>query len=198
MTMAKFVLAVAALLTTATITAAGETYRIVTNGSEVSFQVRHITGPVRGTFTDFSGTLDLDAVHPERSSIQFRIKAASVDTGNEKRDAHLRTADFFDVAAHPEIVFTSTKIVAVTAATFAVSGWLSIRGVTRDVVLPVTRVGEGDQADAVFTTVTTLNRKDYSITWNRALDTGGWVLADEVEVSITLRTVPDARQGTKE
>jgi len=198
MTMAKFVVSVAALLATATITAAGETYRIDTKGSDVSFQVRHITGPVRGAFSEFSGTIDVDAVRPERSSVQFRISAASVDTHNDKRDAHLRTADFFDVGTYPEIVFTSTKVVVLTPATFTVSGRLTIRGVTRDIVLPVTRIGESDQPEAVFKTETTLNRKDYNITWNRALDTGGWVLADEVEVSITVRTVRDAGQGTKD
>ena len=195
--MARFVLAAAALLATATITAAGESYRIDRNGSEVSFAVRHITGPVRGAFTEFGGTVDLDAGRPERSSVEFRIKAASVDTRNEKRDAHLRSADFFDVTRYPEIVFTSTKVAAITAATFNVSGRLTIRGITRDVVLQVTQLGDADQAQVGFKTATTFNRKDYNITWNRALDTGGWVLADEVEVSVSLRTVRDGGQGTR-
>ena len=193
------VLAAVLVAATATAARAGDKYILDKGRSDVSFQVRHVTGPVRGAFTDFTGTVDLDAALPERSSVEFRIKAASITTNNEKRDTHLRSDDFFDVDTYPEIVFTSTKIVPKGADTFDVYGRLTMRGVTREIVLPVTSAADSkghDDGRASFETAVTLNRKDYKIIWNRALDTGGWVLADEVQVSIKLEAARGAGEGS--
>jgi polyisoprenoid-binding protein YceI len=185
----KLILTVAAALAAASTAIAGERYTVDKDRSEVLFEVRHVTGPVGGAFTDFTGIIDLDNAEPARSSVEFRIKAASITTRNDKRDAHLRSDDFFDVAAYPEIVFTSTRIVPKGAGQFEVHGRLMMRGVTRSIVLPVSFVADPTDGgrEAAFRIALTLNRKDYDIVWNRALDTGGWVLADEVQVSIRLQ-----------
>ena len=100
--------------------------------------MRHILTKVRGTFRDFAGTIDFDKAKPENSTVEFRIKATSVDTGIQKRDDHLRSPDFFDVATHPEIVFKSTKVVAKGGNKFDVTGDFTLHGVTKQITLPVT------------------------------------------------------------
>jgi len=196
----RLMLSLLSVLLAAASATAGESFVVDRGQSEVSFEVRHVTGPVTGAFTDFEGTVEYDPALPGRSSVEFRIRAASITTNNEKRDAHLRSPDFFDVETYPEIVFTSTKVIAKGANTFDVQGRLTMRGVTRDIVLPVSLVADAKDPSGgrvTFKTAVTLNRKDYKIIWNRALDTGGWVLADDVQVSITLQTVPERRDGSR-
>jgi polyisoprenoid-binding protein YceI len=169
--------------------ALADTYAVDKAHSEAAFQVRHILTKVRGTFRDFSGTINFDKATPENSSVEFRIKAASIDTGNQKRDDHLRTADFFDVGTHPEIVFKSTKVVSKGNNTFDVTGDFTMHGVTKSVVLPVTFLGEqefGKGVKAGFETALTINRKDYGLTWNRALESGGVLVGEEVEIAINI------------
>jgi polyisoprenoid-binding protein YceI len=169
---------------------AADSYTIDAGHSEVSFQIRHLVSQVRGRFNDFSGTIALDAAKPESSSVEFKIKATSVDTALADRDKHLRSADFFDVEKHPEITFKSTAIKASGKDTYAVTGNLTIRGVTKQVTLPVSFLGTARDPwgndKAGFETATTLNRKDYGIVWNAALDAGGFILGDDVKVSINL------------
>jgi polyisoprenoid-binding protein YceI len=169
---------------------AADSYTIDAGHSEVSFQIRHLVSQVRGRFNDFSGTIALDTGKPESSSVEFKIKAASVDTALADRDKHLRSADFFDVEKHPEITFKSTAIKASGKDTYAVTGNLTIRGVTKQVTLPVSFLGTARDPwgndKAGFETATTLNRKDYGIVWNAALDAGGFILGDDVKVSINL------------
>ena len=186
----KLILTAAAVVLAASSVFAADTYTIDKDHSEASFQVRHMLGKVRGVFTDFGGTIAYEKARPEDSSVEFRIKVASIDTNNEKRDGHLRSPDFFDVAAHPEITFTSTKVVARGADTFDVQGSLTMRGVTRTVTLPVKYLGEAKdpwgKTKSSWSTAVALNRKDYNIVWNQALDAGGFVLGDEVEIAINL------------
>jgi polyisoprenoid-binding protein YceI len=169
--------------------AVADTYTIDKNHSEAAFQVRHILTKVRGTFRDFSGTIDFDKAKPESSSVEFRIKAASIDTGVQKRDDHLRSPDFFDVATHPEIVFKSTKVVAKGNNQFDVTGDFTMHGVTKSITLPVTFLGEQKfmkGAKAGFETALTINRKDYGLVWNRALEGGGVLVGEEVEIAINV------------
>jgi polyisoprenoid-binding protein YceI len=169
--------------------ALADTYTVDRAHSEAAFQVRHIFTKVRGTFRDFSGTINFDKAKPESSSVEFRIKTASIDTGIQKRDDHLRTADFFDVANHPEIAFKSTKIVSKGNNTFDVTGDFTLHGVTKSIVLPVTFLGEQKfmkGAKAGFETAVTINRKDYGLNWNRALESGGMLVGEEVEIAINI------------
>ncbi len=158
--------------------------------SEIGFQVRHFVSKVRGSFTDFAGSITVDGEKPENSSVAFTIKVASIATNEPKRDAHLKSPDFFDAAKYPEIRFTSKKVVKRSDTAFDVVGDLTMRGVTKEITLPVTFVGltkdpwGGERAG--FETAITLNRKDYGINWNKALDQGGYMLSDEVAVSISL------------
>lgn len=161
--------------------------------SEVTFQVRHLLTKVRGQFDDYEGAIRFDAERPEESSVELRIGAASVNTFVPERDQHLRSADFFDVATHPELTFKSTAIRAEGDGRFLVTGDLTLRGVTRAITLPVTFLGmAGDpwgNTRAGFELETTLNRKDFGIQWNVALDQGGLLLGDEVKVAINLETI---------
>lgn len=169
--------------------ALADTYSVDKVHSEAAFQVRHILTKVRGTFRDFSGTVTFDKAKPENSAVEFRIKTTSVDTGIQKRDDHLRSPDFFDVATHPEIVFKSTKVVAKGGNKFDVTGDFTMHGVTKSITLPVTFLGEqkfGKGTKAGFETALTLNRKDYGLTWNRALESGGVLVGEEVEIAINI------------
>jgi polyisoprenoid-binding protein YceI len=174
--------------------ALADTWVVDTAHSEASFQVQHLmVSKVRGRFNDFDGTIQANAANPAASSVEFRIKTASVDTDHADRDKHLRSADFFDVLKHPEITFKSTKVAPRGDNRFDVTGVLTIRGVAKEVVLPVTYVGAvkdpwGNEK-AGFETALTLSRKDYGLVWNKALEAGGVVVGDEVRVTINLETL---------
>ncbi|HEX4951881.1 MAG TPA: YceI family protein [Thermoanaerobaculia bacterium] len=181
-----------AFLATMPAAAAVETFSIDKAHSEVSFQIRHLVTNVRGQFDDYTGVIKMDTEKPESSSVEFTIQATSVNTFNENRDKHLRTADFFDVPNHPTITFKSTSVKKTGDNTYAVTGDFTMRGVTKQITLPVTFTGKmGDpwgNTKAGFETATTLNRKEYGINWNKALDAGGLILGDEVKVAINLET----------
>jgi len=180
-----------AFLAVASFAAAG-TFTIDPVHSNVSFKVRHLVSKVTGQFTDFDGAAVVDFKNLDTSSVVFTIKTASIDTKNEDRDNHLRSEDFFDVETYPEITFTSSKIAKSANQTFAVTGTLTMHGVSKTVTLPVTFLGEieGPRGGTVagFEIETTIDRKDYGIVWNRALDAGGMILGDEIEITINLET----------
>ncbi len=163
--------------------------------SEVTFQVRHLLTKVRGRFSDFAGTVHLDEQVPENSSVLLTIDAASVDTNNADRDQHLRSDDFFAVATYPTITFDSSRVVRTSAETYDVTGTLTIRGVARDVTLPVTYLGTAkdpwDNARAGFETDLTINRKDFGLLWNAALETGGFLVGDEVRISLSIQAIAE-------
>ncbi len=168
------------------------TYTIDTVHSNVGFTVRHLVSKVRGEFTDFDGTIVADFNDLDASSVELTIQAASIDTKNEKRDAHLRSPDFFDVEKYPEITFRSSKITKVDEDTFAIAGTLTMHGVSKEITLTVDFLGEmtamgGTRAGYELTT--TVNRLDYGLSWNRALEAGGFLLGDDVEVNITLELI---------
>lgn len=170
---------------------AADTWVVDPGHSEVSFQVRHLMSRVRGVFRDFTATVVKDA-DPAKSSVEFTIQATSIDTGIADRDKHLRTPDFFDVANHPTITFKSTSIEKVSDTEYKVTGPLTMRGVTKVITLPVTFDGEmkdpWGNLRAGFSTETTLDRKEFGINWNKALDQGGFLLSDDVNVEIHLST----------
>lgn len=169
---------------------AADVYNVDPSHSEVSFQIRHMVSQVRGRFNDFKGTVNLDPANLAKSSVEFRVKAASIDTASPDRDKHLRAADFFDVEKYPEITFKSTSIKSTGKDAYAVTGDFTMRGVTKKITLPVTFLGSAndpwDNVRAGFETGTTLNRKDYGMNWNTALDNGGVILGDDVKIAINL------------
>jgi polyisoprenoid-binding protein YceI len=199
--MKRSALAVILALSAAPGLQAGEVYSIDKNHSETGFSVRHLVSTVRGRFNDFEGTIDIDHAKPEASTVAFTVKTASIDTGAPDRDKHLKTADFFDVEKYPELTFKSVRVVAKDKDHFDVTGPLTLHGVTKDVTVQVNATGFvsdkafGDRAG--FDVSTTLNRKDFGITWNKTLDTGGLAVGDDVKVQITLEAVKKAPAATK-
>jgi polyisoprenoid-binding protein YceI len=169
------------------------TYTIDKAHSEAVFQVRHLVTKVRGRFTDFEGTVIIDEQKPELSSVNFTIKAASIDTAEKDRDTHLRSADFFEVEKYPTITFRSTRVVRKSNESFDVTGDFTIRDVTKELTLPVTHLGTAKDPwgneRVGFEAETTLNRKDYGLKWNAALETGGFLVGDEVRVILSIQAV---------
>lgn len=161
------------------------------------FSVRHMMiSNVKGRFGTLEGTVTGDLEDPTQAQVDVKIEVASVDTRNEQRDQHLRSADFFDAENHPYITFKSRRIERTGQDRFNVVGDLTIRGVTREVVLDATFEGQArspwGQQVAGFSATTRLNRKDYGLTWNAALETGGVLVGDEVKIDIHVELI---RQG---
>jgi polyisoprenoid-binding protein YceI len=170
------------------------TWRIDKSHSDISFRIRHLVSRVRGTFNDWSGTIVADPRNLAGGSVQVEIKTASIDTNNERRDTHLRSDDFFDAEKHPTITFRSTRV-QTRGRRLTVTGNLTMNGITRPVVL----TGEAAEPAGVpgkrrigFEATTTINRKDFDVTWNRAAEGGGVVLGDEVEITINIEAVEQA------
>jgi polyisoprenoid-binding protein YceI len=169
------------------------TFTIDRTHSEVAFQVRHLVTRVRGRFTDFEGTVQFDEAHPEQSSLAITIHAASIDTGTPDRDAHLRTDDFFAVETFPAITFASSRVTKTSAQTFSLEGALTIRGISRTITVPVTYLGSAvdpwGNARVGFEGEIAINRKDFGLNWNAALETGGVLVGDEVKISVSLQAI---------
>ncbi len=162
-------------------------YTIDPAHSSANFQVKHMmVSKVNGHFKSVNGTINLDEAAPEKSSVNAEIDATSIETGDEKRDGHLKSPDFFDVANHPKITFKSTSVKAEGAGKYAVSGDLTMRGVTKPVVLQV----EGFDTEVANkrggTATTTINRKDFGVSWNKSLDKGGVALSEEVKITLEI------------
>ena len=175
-------------MTTAVI---ARTYQIDKSHSEAVFQVRHLITKVRGRFSDFDGTITFDESEPAKSSVRFTVQTASIDTNSADRDTHLRSEDFFGVERFPALTFASTAITPASATQFSVEGDLTIRDVTKRVTLPVTFLGKatdpwGNEKIA-FETEITINRKDYGLLWNAALETGGFLVGDDVKISVSVQ-----------
>jgi len=169
-----------------------DTWTVDKGHSDASFTIRHMMSRVRGQFTDFSGAIVADAAKPEAASVEFALKAASINTASEGRDKDLRSPNFFDVEKFPEITFKSSKVKSTGKDKYDVTGTLAMHGVSKEVTIPVQFLGFGKDPwgneKAGFSTDFTLNRKDFGITYNKALDAGGALLGDEVAVSINLET----------
>lgn len=174
-------------MTTAVATAV-RTYDIDKAHSEVTFQVRHLLTKVRGRFADFAGTIAFDPEAPEASSLKLTINAASIDTNQPDRDAHLRSADFFATDQFPALTFHSTRVArrGRDEGEYDVTGDLTIHGVTKTITVPVTYLGVAKDPwgneKAGFEAEATLDRRDFGLTWNAALEAGGFLVGDEVRV----------------
>ena len=167
------------------------TYTIDRSHSSVGFRIRHLVSNVDGRFKDFAGSVVYDPAAPEKSSVDMTVQAASIDTDTPRRDDDLRSENFFDVAKYPTLTFKSTSVQKKSPTELAVTGDLTMHGVTKRITIPVEVLGTipfrgGEKAG--FATTFVVDRKDYDIVWNRALDTGGALLGDEVTVSIQLET----------
>ena len=174
-------------------TIGSRTFTIDKAHSEATFQVRHLITKVRGRFSNFEGAIQFDEAKPERSSVSFTIHTDSIDTSEPDRDKHLRTADFFSVAEYPTITFKSTRVGGVNGNQFEVTGPLTIRGVTREITVPVTYLGTAKdpwgKERAGFEAELSMNRKDFGLSWNAALEAGGFLVGDEVKISLQIQAV---------
>jgi polyisoprenoid-binding protein YceI len=173
------------------------TWKIDSSHTNVGFAVRHLmVSTVRGRFTGVSGTLVLDREHPANSHIDVLVEIASVDTDNEMRDNHLKSAEFFEAEKYPHMTFVSTKVDSAGGDHYHVHGDLTIKGVTRPVVLDaeVTGFNRSPYGFNVvgFEAKTKINRTDFGLGWNAALETGGVVVSEEVRITLDI----EAREET--
>lgn len=168
------------------------TWTIDRNHSELSFSIRHLISRVRGQFNTWTGSITGDLDSWETATVQVDIDAATIDTNNGNRDSDLRGAEFFDAANHPTITFRSTRIER-NGERLRLHGDLTIRGVSRPVVLEGSFAGstvdQRGRTRAGFEVSGTINRSDYGIVWNRAVEAGGLVLADEVRIDVAIAAV---------
>ena len=186
---AKVAFAMAAVLLAMPAIAA-DTLKVDRSHSHVGFEVRHLISTVTGSFNDFDGTIQFNRADPTQSSVEFTIQSASIDTGAENRDKHLRSPDFFDAEKHPLITFKSKRIAKKSGDSYDVTGDFTMHGVTKEITVPVRYLGmaKGGRGREIagFKATVTLNRKDYGIIWNRSLDAGEVLLGDDVAVNINL------------
>jgi polyisoprenoid-binding protein YceI len=177
------------------VTAATTTWNIDPIHSNAEFKVRHLMiSNVKGQFKGVTGTLKLDNAEPAKSGVEASIDAASINTNDAQRDAHLKSADFFDVEKFPTLTFKSTRVSRNGDGAHTVAGDLTIHGVTRNVVFEVdgpsaptkdpwgnTRIG--------LSATTRINRKDFGLTWNAALETGGIMVGEEVAITLDIQFI---------
>ncbi len=165
--------------------------------SRLGFVARHaMITKVRGSFTDFEGRATIDVAQPEKSSVNITIKGESIDTRNEQRNAHLRSNDFLDLANYPEITFVSTSIAQAGGDIYRVTGDLTIRGVTKPVSFELEFTGAavdpfGNQRIG-FEGSTTINRKDWGVNWNAALEAGGFLVSDQITLEFEISAIKAA------
>jgi polyisoprenoid-binding protein YceI len=174
-----------------------ERWEIDSSHSGIHFSVRHLViARVRGQFSRWTGTLNVPGGDFTRASLEVVIDASSIDTGVADRDAHLRSADFFDVERYPEITFKSTSVTQVAPDRLKVAGALTMKGVTRDVVLDVEILGQAKDPwgneRAAFSATTSVDRRDFGLTWNQALETGGVMVGDRIDIAIDVEAVRQA------
>lgn len=192
-------LALAGLLWCGAPAAGATTYAIDPEHSTVSFKIRHLFSNVTGTFHTFEGQLDYVPGQPDQWKANAVIQTSSIDTAVEKRDTHLRSADFFDVSTYPTMTFTSTEVAEATATSAKLHGLLMLHGVERPVVLDLAIHGEGKDpwgnVRSGFTATTRINRKDFGLTWNQVLETGQLLVGEDVEITIEIEGVAQSRRA---
>ncbi len=178
-------------------------FKLDPSHSNASFKVRHMmVSTVRGEFADVQGTVKYDAKAPEKIVIEAVIAANSINTRNEKRDDHLKSADFFDVAKHPALTFKS-KSAKKNGKKLAVKGDLTIRGVTKEVTLDVEGL-DTEMKDPWGNTLlgasatTQIDRKDFGLNWNQALEAGGVLVGEKIDITLDVELVKQAAPATAE
>jgi polyisoprenoid-binding protein YceI len=174
--------------------AATGTWQIDASHTTLGFAARHaMVAKVRGRFADFDGSFTIDGSSPENSTATVTIKTASLDTRNDDRDGHLKSADFLDVEKYPEITFASTSIKSVGDGDFIVGGDLTISGVTQPIEVALTYVGVSQDpwggTRIGFEGQTEFSRKDFGLTWNVALETGGVLVGEKVKIELDVEAV---------
>jgi polyisoprenoid-binding protein YceI len=186
-------IALAAVLVLAPTAMRAETLKIDPMHSGVSFTIRHLFTNVAGRFREFEGTIDFDEKNPAASKVSVAIKAASVDTSVEARDKDLRSPNFFDVEKYPTIAFKSTAVTDVSGNKGKVKGLLNIHGVEKEVVLDSEFLGKGKDpwgnTRYGFHGTTRVNRKDFGLTWNKALESGGFLVGDDVSITLDVEAM---------
>ncbi|SHN29586.1 YceI family protein [Cryptosporangium aurantiacum] len=172
-------------------------YTLDPSHTRIGFVARHaMVTKVRGAFNEFEGSAVLDGDNPEKSSAKVVIKAVSIDTRNEQRDGHLRTNDFLDPETYPEITFVSTGVVVIDENNYELIGDLTVKDVTKPVTIPF--AFEGAAKDPFgnvrvgFEGAVTINRKDFGITWNAALETGGVLVSDKITLEFEVSAIKNS------
>ena len=171
-------------------------YTIDPSHTRLGFTARHaMVTKVRGQFEAFSGTAHVDTTEPGNSRVELTIKTGSVLTGNTDRDGHLRSADFFDAEANPEITFVSTDV-SRDGAEWTITGDLTIKGVTKSVTIPFEETGTAQDpfgnVRVGFEGAVTVNRKDWGLTWNAALETGGVLVSEKIKLEFDVSAIKNA------
>ncbi len=183
-------IALGGLLLAASSASAGteKNYAIDGAHSAATFKVKHLMSKATGSFKDFSGTFTFDEKNPKSLKGSFSIKADSIFTNEAKRDEHLKGADFFDVQKFPTLTFDTKEMKAAGKGKFKLSGDFTMHGVTKPVTFDVEYLGAGKDPwgneKVGFSASAKINRKDFGMIWNKALDTGGFVVGDEVEIDV--------------
>jgi polyisoprenoid-binding protein YceI len=179
------------------------TWRIDAAHTDITFKAKHMMlTTVRGRFDEIEGTLRLDEEQPTNSGGEVRVAAGSLSTGFEARDQHLRSGDFFDVEQHPWIEFRSVSVEPREGPRFAVTGEVTIKGISVPVVFDVeyqgAAAGMRGGRHASLTARATVNRRDWGLNWNMALEAGGWLVSDEIvlEIDVAADEVEDAVSGS--
>ncbi len=171
-------------------------YTLDVSHTRLGFSARHaMVTTVRGQFTSFSGTAHVDTADPAASSVSVTIDPASIDTGNADRDGHLRSGDFLDVEQHPEITFVSTAV-ARDEDIWAITGDLTINGVRKPVTIDFEQTGSArdpfGNLRVGFEGETTISRKEWGLTWNAALETGGVLVSDKIKLQFDISAIRTA------
>jgi polyisoprenoid-binding protein YceI len=169
-------------------------YQIDQAHSQIQFTVRHMMiSKARGWFEKFDGTVNLDEQEPSNTTVDVRIEAASINTREPQRDGHLRSPDFLEAEKYPYLYFKSTQVEIVDKMNAKLHGNLTIKDVSRPVVLEVEYSGQAKSPWGTtsygFSGKTVINRKDWGLEWNRTLETGGWLVGDEITIDIELELV---------
>jgi polyisoprenoid-binding protein YceI len=171
-------------------------YTIDPSHTRLGFVARHaMVTKVRGQFGEFSGSAHVDTTQPGNSKVELTIKTASVSTGNPDRDGHLKSADFFDAETNPEITFVSTDVTR-DGSEWTITGDLTIKGVTKSVSIPFEETGSAQDpfgnVRVGFEGGVTVNRKDWGLTWNAALETGGVLVSEKIKLEFDVSAIRNA------
>ena len=192
----NFALIIALIITLALpVMAAAAIWNIDPDHSNVGFKVRHLmVSNVKGSFEKFTGTIDINDKDITKSKVEVTIDTASINTNVQKRDEHLRSADFFDVAKYPTMTFVSKKVAKAGKDSLKVTGDLTLHGVTREVVLDVEPLAMESKDPwgnlrRGTTATTKINRKDFGLVWNKALETGGVAVGEEVLITLEIEMI---------
>jgi polyisoprenoid-binding protein YceI len=170
------------------------TWKIDPSHSEITFKVKHLViSTVSGKFTEFEGSLDAEKEDFSDAKIQFSAKIDSITTGSEQRDGHLKSADFFDAAGHPEMTFSSSSLKHISGSDYELTGDLTIRGTTKPVKLKVEFGGTQDDfygnTVAGFELTGKINRQEFGLTWSAVTEAGGVVVSDDVKLAVNVELI---------